>query len=122
MILASLKFIQSGLFDATADGVEASVEFYNRWVEEVKTSVPADRLLVFNVKQGWEPLCRFLGLLVPETPFPHLNETAEFRKMLDRFKAASFVTVWVLPAVVAAAVGGLFWRENLTSWLANLFL
>ena len=117
-----LKFIKSGLFDATADGVEASVEFYNRWVEEVKTSVPADRLLVFNVKQGWEPLCRFLGLPVPETPFPHLNETAEFRKMLDRFKAASFVTVWVLPAVVAAAVGGLFWRENVTSWLTNLFL
>lgn len=117
-----LKFNKSGLFDATADGVEASVEFYNRWVEEVKTSVPADRLLVFNVKQGWEPLCRFLGLPVPETPFPHLNETAEFRKMLDRFKAASFVTVWVLPAVVAAAVGGFFWRENLTSWLANLFL
>ena len=36
--------------------------------------MPADRLLVFDVKQGWEPLCAFLGVLVPDTPFPHVND------------------------------------------------
>ena len=40
---------------------------------EVKQHVPADRLLVFNVAEGWEPLCEFLGCEVPTHPFPHLN-------------------------------------------------
>ncbi|KAL9966210.1 hypothetical protein ACROYT_G024249 [Oculina patagonica] len=39
----------------------------------VKTTVPADKLLVYNVKQGWKPLCDFLGCEVPKSPFPHEN-------------------------------------------------
>ena len=38
-----------------------------------------DRVLVVDVKQGWEPLCAFLGVPVPEDePFPHVNDTAAF--------------------------------------------
>lgn len=43
------------------------LQLYEQRIAEVKASVPADRLLVFNVKQGWEPLCAFLGLPVPDT-------------------------------------------------------
>ena len=46
---------------------------------DVIASVPADELLVFDVADGWEPLCTFLGVPVPETPFPRTNSTAEFR-------------------------------------------
>ncbi len=46
-------------------------EEHNRRVQE---EVPADRLLVFRVQDGWEPLCAFLGREVPPEPFPHLNE------------------------------------------------
>ncbi|HET9729669.1 MAG TPA: sulfotransferase [Acidimicrobiia bacterium] len=46
---------------------------------DVISSVPADRLLVFDVAQGWEPLCAFLGVPVPAEPFPRTNSTAEFR-------------------------------------------
>src|ERR1700730_16855695 len=46
--------------------------------EEVKRNVPAEKLLVFYVKEGWEPLCAFLGVAVPNTPFPHLNEGTAF--------------------------------------------
>lgn len=49
-----------------------------RWTEEVKANVPADRLLVWDVTQGWEPLCEFLELPVPDQPFPNLNDTREF--------------------------------------------
>ncbi|MGH2346345.1 MAG: sulfotransferase [Chloroflexota bacterium] len=35
--------------------------------------------MVFDVKQGWEPLCRFLGAPVPDKPFPRLNDTEFFR-------------------------------------------
>jgi hypothetical protein len=48
----------------------ASVENHNKRVIE---TVPAERLLVFNVKEGWEPLCNFLGDTCPDEPFPHSN-------------------------------------------------
>jgi len=50
----------------------ASFNEHNRRVQEV---VPADKLLVFRVEEGWGPLCEFLGRKAPEgEPFPHLNE------------------------------------------------
>ena len=50
----------------------------------MKQYVPSERLLVFEVKQGWEPLCQFLGVPVPQDkPFPHLNDTAEFRRRVQ---------------------------------------
>jgi hypothetical protein len=49
-----------------------------RWTEEVKANVPAERLLVWDVTQGWEPLCEFLELPVPDAPFPNVNDSKEF--------------------------------------------
>ena len=49
-----------------------------RYQEEVKANVPADRLLVWSVSDGWEPLCEFLELPVPDQPFPHLNDSKVF--------------------------------------------
>ena len=48
--------------------------------------VPADNLLVFEVKQGWEPLCKFLGVPQPETPFPHINDTKAQEERLQSVK------------------------------------
>ena len=44
------------------------------------SAIPPERLLVYNVKEGWEPLCRFLNVPVPEGPFPHLNDREEFQR------------------------------------------
>ncbi|MHA3916419.1 sulfotransferase family protein [Halovulum sp. GXIMD14793] len=52
---------------------------FNRHITEVQHTVPPDRLLTFDVRQGWEPLCTFLSVQVPDTPFPRTNTTAEFR-------------------------------------------
>jgi len=46
--------------------------------EAVKNTIPASRLLVFEVKDGWEPLCDFLGVPVPEGDFPRTNHREEF--------------------------------------------
>ncbi|MFZ1989557.1 MAG: sulfotransferase family protein [Alphaproteobacteria bacterium] len=46
---------------------------------DVMRKIPADRLLVFDVKEGWEPLCKFLGKPMPRTPFPRVNSSAEFQ-------------------------------------------
>ncbi|XP_078362897.1 uncharacterized protein LOC144647029 [Oculina patagonica] len=50
----------------------------------VKSIVPADKLLVYNVKQGWKPLCDFLGCEVPTDPFPHENIKAEITETLSK--------------------------------------
>lgn len=39
----------------------------------IKNVVPKEKLLVFHPKDGWEPLCKFLGKPVPEGPFPKVN-------------------------------------------------
>lgn len=55
---------------------------FNQHIAEVKAHVPANKLLIFDVSEGWEPLCRFLGVPVPNEPIPHLNKKENFREML----------------------------------------
>lgn len=54
-------------------------DFFRRHTETVVATVPKDRLLVFDVKEGWEPLCAFLGVAVPDTPYPRENSTEQFQ-------------------------------------------
>ena len=51
---------------------------YTAHNDAVKNTIPADQLLVFDVKQGWQPLCEFLGVPVPNEPFPRSNDRGEF--------------------------------------------
>ena len=64
---------------------------------------PKDKLLLFEAKDGWEPLCVFLNLPVPDEkfPYPRLNDTAEFKKISNILNAAGYV----LAAAAAAVVG-----------------
>lgn len=64
---------------------EAVIGFYNRHNEDVLKTVPKEKLLVFDPKNGWEPLCNFLGVAVPSTPYPKSNTRDEF---INRIKNA----------------------------------
>ena len=64
---------------------------YRRHNAEVRETVPADRLLVFDVSKGWPPLCEFLGLPIPAEPFPQVNSTAEFKVMIAERAAGGSV-------------------------------
>jgi hypothetical protein len=61
---------------------EGLVAVMDRWNEEVKRTVPAERLLVWHPREGWEPMCEFLEVDVPADPLPRLNDTAAFREGL----------------------------------------
>jgi hypothetical protein len=74
--------IWNGTFDGRFDDKEFALDVYNRHNEDVKSKVPADKLLVYEIKQGWEPLCEFLEVPVPETDMPHLNDATSFRAMV----------------------------------------
>lgn len=72
------EVITQGTFGGDVEHDHA-VEVYERHNAEVQATVPAERLLVFEAAQGWEPLCDFLGLPVPDEPFPRVNTTEEWR-------------------------------------------
>lgn len=57
---------------------------YRAHLKEVRRVIPEERLLVYDVREGWGPLCDFLGVPVPEVPFPHLNDRASFGRSLRR--------------------------------------
>jgi hypothetical protein len=54
------------------------VDLFRRHNAEVERAFPQERILVYNVKQGWEPLCEFLGVPVPSQPFPRANSREEY--------------------------------------------
>lgn len=72
--------IWGGTFGGQFEDKQHAIAVFNRHIAEVKERVSADRLLVFDVQEGWEPLCRFLGVPVPDKPFPRLNDTAAFHE------------------------------------------
>lgn len=80
-LLEIFEVTKTGLIEKTfgdftdRDSAIASYRANNARVREI---VPADRLLVFNVADGWEPLCRFLDVPVPDTPFPRSHARDEF--------------------------------------------
>ena len=53
----------------------------------VKASFGPDRLLVFEPSQGWGPLCDFLGVPVPDEPYPNINSSAEFESVWELFES-----------------------------------
>lgn len=87
-----MQMVNGVIWDGTFHGrfldKAYAFEVFHRHHADVKAKVPADQLLVFEVKQGWQPLCDFLGVPVPDEPFPHLNDTASFREMFGMPAAA----------------------------------
>ncbi|NND34068.1 MAG: sulfotransferase family protein [Saprospiraceae bacterium] len=55
-----------------------AIQFFKDWNAKIKRTIPRDKLLEFNVKDGWGPLCQFLGHETPSVPFPRSNSTSEF--------------------------------------------
>jgi hypothetical protein len=56
----------------------AAKDGYRRYVQEVQSNVPPERLIEWHPGDGWTPICKALDLPEPEEPFPHVNTTDEF--------------------------------------------
>lgn len=84
------RMIWQQTFDNRFADKAYALEVFHRHIEEVKQYVKPERLLVFDVKEGWEPLCRFLEVPVPkDKPFPRLNDTQEFQQNIKRVQIMS---------------------------------
>lgn len=64
------RIILEQTFGGSTEDAALAIEVLAMHERDVKEAFPAERLLVYEVSQGWEPLCRFLGVNVPEVPFP----------------------------------------------------
>jgi hypothetical protein len=91
------EIIWQGTFDGKFEDKYQAIEIFNRHNEEVKRRVPPDRLLVYEVNEGWGPLCEFLGVEEPDKPFPRLNDAAEMRRRIRSVQALGLA----VPAVLA---------------------
>lgn len=78
MAEAAYELIGRQTFDGRDGDREVAIAAFRRRIDDVRAAVPPERLLVFDVAQGWEPLCAFLEVPVPATPFPRTNSTKEF--------------------------------------------
>ncbi len=70
-------------FGGKLDDREHALAVYRAYEKEVRDTIAPERLLAFDVTQGWEPLCAFLEVPVPDEPFPRTNTSEEFAKMRE---------------------------------------
>lgn len=78
-------------------------QIYMQHYDMVRNSVPKDKLLEYRVQEGWEPLCKFLDVPVPDCAFPngnHKEETAgRIKKLVEHeMRKASWSILYVLGA------------------------
>ncbi len=76
------RLIWQNTFDDRFADKAYALKVFNDHIAEVKATVPLERLLVYSVKEGWEPLCALLEVPVPDKPFPRLNDSATFNRRL----------------------------------------
>ncbi|XP_040574328.1 uncharacterized protein [Lepeophtheirus salmonis] len=93
------------LKEANKSGPEASKAYFERWNEEVKNNVPEKQLLIFNVRQGWEPLCKFLDRPIPDVPFPKTNDRASIKKISRNFE----ILGWIVSFGIIGVISGLLY-------------
>eukprot|EP00585_Thalassiosira_rotula_P012744 CAMPEP_0196130150 /NCGR_PEP_ID=MMETSP0910-20130528/614_1 /TAXON_ID=49265 /ORGANISM="Thalassiosira rotula, Strain GSO102" /LENGTH=316 /DNA_ID=CAMNT_0041389389 /DNA_START=46 /DNA_END=996 /DNA_ORIENTATION=- len=82
------------------DDIPTLEDGFEAWTNFVRDTVPPEKLLEFDVRQGWVPLCKFLGDSVPEGKFPHIND----RVVVDVIVKVFIAVTWVWPLIVALPI------------------
>jgi len=108
------EIIWNGNLKGVFEDREKTIAVYREWIEEVKRTVPAERLLVYHVREGWKPLCDFLEMPVPEgKPFPHINERKSFKRVIRMLKVMN----WLVPLLFLSVIIGLIYFFDLKDLL-----
>lgn len=94
-------YVWGRLYGGRFEDKDFAIGVYEQHIADVKATVPVEKLLVFNVKEGWEPLCRFLDCPVPDAPFPHLNDRQQIATAVKVMNGVGRYGVFVLIAILA---------------------
>lgn len=79
VLLTASRLVLDGFFGGRFDDAEEAIGRYHAHCADVRGTLDPGRLLIYEVSQGWQPLCSFLGLPVPTEPFPNTNARGAFR-------------------------------------------
>ena len=103
------RLVWDGIFGGRFADRDHAVAIFEQHIEHVRATCPPERLLVFDVADGWEPLCTFLDVPVPLHPFPRLNDAKVTRRVIAAVRWGTRAA----PIVAAsAAAGGLAVRRR----------
>ena len=80
---AMMQGVIFDVFGGRVDDRAFMTDWFTRRNQTVLESLPPDRLLVFSPKEGWAPLCAFLGVPVPAVPFPRVNSREELTQAVN---------------------------------------
>ena len=75
---------------------EHTLNFFEKRLKQVKAAVPQEKLLMHAAEDGWEPLCAFLEVGVPDIPYPRLNESAKIKRFIRVLKALNYLPLCIL--------------------------
>ena len=103
----SSKLIWQRSHKGTMEDRKAALARYQEHIDEIKAAVPADKLLIFKVDQGWGPLCDFLGVEAPDKPFPNVNDRAEIKKTIADMSKGAYVFIGIGVILLAGIIYGL---------------
>lgn len=79
--------------------------YYKSTIEEAKRVIPKKDLLIYNSKEGWKPLCDFLGVPIPSVPYPHTNDKGGFQAgPIFAFIVGGYLTVAIYILIFYFAV------------------
>ena len=101
------RMIWQGVFNGRFEDRDYAISLYQQHNEAVKQTVPPNQLLIYSVKEGWEPLCRFLNVPVPETPFPRTNERNKMKVRIQRAQRGS----QLVPVILGLTLAWWVWRN-----------
>jgi hypothetical protein len=122
----SALFTNISFDDKGAMNRESAAAAYSAWLVQVKAAVPASQLLVHNAKQGWPPLCEFLGLEGSACPsnrgeqYPRVNDTAEMTRMIRVLTMVGEYFDITIGCLVGVVVSWLFFSSKLKRHEAQL--
>ena len=98
------KLIWEGRFEGRFEDRDFAIGNFIRHIEEVKEHVPEDKLLIYDVKDGWGPLCRFMQAEEPQKPFPHHHEQKEYLRYIRNVKIGAYLGLIIIAAGVLSAI------------------
>jgi Sulfotransferase domain len=83
------------------------IKTYNLHVADVKSSCPPEKLLEFSYLDGWEPLCKFLKVPIPDVPYPNLNDAVSFKRTTFFINILGYVVF-----VLGCGIPGLYYARS----------
>ena len=96
------KTIWQGEFSGQFEDKRFAIQVYNDRIETIKKAFPPERLLIHSSKDGWKPLCEFLDVAIPVTPYPWLNDSAKIKRAIIVMKILQWLPLAILVLSIIA--------------------